>query len=63
LTVETKLRRIALRARKAEDGLEVVRQELRAAIKEARKSGMTLEAIGQAVGVSRERVRQLLQDA
>jgi DNA-directed RNA polymerase sigma subunit (sigma70/sigma32) len=62
LTAETKLRRATLSARKAEEGVEAARKGLRAAIREARASGMTLDAIGQVVGVSRQRVLQLLQD-
>jgi hypothetical protein len=63
LTNETKLRRAAARARKAEEGVDAARQELRAAIKEARANGMTLEAIGRVIGVSKQRILQLLQDA
>ena len=63
VNAETKLRRAAERARKASAEHETARQWLIAAVIEARQSGMTLEAIGDIVGVTRQRVRQIVREA
>jgi hypothetical protein len=55
------LRRAVDRARQAEHDVHEARQALRAAIKAAREAGMTLDAIAGVVGVSRQRVLQLLR--
>lgn len=49
------LRRIERAARKVDDA----REELRAAIVQARKAGETFEDIGRAAGLSRQRAQQI----
>jgi hypothetical protein len=62
LKPETELGRATRRARKAEVDVQQARQRLRAAIRRARGEGMTLDAIASIVGVSRQRILQLLRD-
>jgi DNA-directed RNA polymerase sigma subunit (sigma70/sigma32) len=45
----------------AESARAQAREELRAAILEARDEGITLAAIGRAAGLSRQRIRQLVE--
>lgn len=52
------LRRIERAARKVDQA----RQELRAAIVQARKAGETFEDIGRAAGLSRQRAQQIYGD-
>lgn len=57
---EAELRKAATRAKKAEATVREARQDLRAAIRRARNEGMTLDAIAGVVGVTRQRILQLL---
>jgi len=61
VSAEQRLRRAVTRSRKADAAQAEARAELRAAIKEARDAGMTLDAIAAIVGVSRQRILQLLE--
>jgi DNA-directed RNA polymerase sigma subunit (sigma70/sigma32) len=56
------LHRAVTRARKAEAEVREARLALRTAIRGAREVGMTLDAIAEIVGVTRQRVLQLLRD-
>ena len=47
------------RVRKADDELRAARTELRGYALGARRLGLTLEQIGQAMGVSRQRVHEM----
>jgi transcriptional/translational regulatory protein YebC/TACO1 len=58
---EQRLRRAVTRSRKADAAQAEARAELRAAIKEAREADMTLDHIAAIVGVSRQRILQLLE--
>jgi transcriptional/translational regulatory protein YebC/TACO1 len=58
---ERRLRRAVTRSRKADAAQAEARAELRAAIKEAREADMTLDHITAIVGVSRQRILQLLE--
>jgi DNA-directed RNA polymerase sigma subunit (sigma70/sigma32) len=62
--VATLLDRVADAARKLEEAESVrtrAREELREAILEARAEGIPLAAIGRAAGLSRQRIRQLVE--
>jgi DNA-binding XRE family transcriptional regulator len=61
VSVEQRLRRAVTRSRNADAAQAEARAELRAAIREAREAGMTLDAIAAIVGVSRQRILQLLE--
>jgi hypothetical protein len=61
MSVEQRVRRAVNRSRKAEAAQAEARAELRAAIRAAREAGMTLDAIAMIVGVSRQRILQLLE--
>jgi hypothetical protein len=61
VSAEQRLRRAVTRSQKADAAQAEARAELRAAIKEARDAGMTLDAIAAIVGVSRQRILQLLE--
>ena len=52
------LKRVERAARKADDA----REELRHAIEQARAAGETLDDIGRAAGLSRQRISQILQE-
>jgi len=54
-------RRAAARFRKAREQLEKARADVYAEIPAARESGMTLEAIAKEMGVSRQRVMDILR--
>jgi DNA-directed RNA polymerase sigma subunit (sigma70/sigma32) len=56
-----RVRRAAAKAHRAEESVRIARQELRAAIVSAREEGETLAAIARTLGVSRQRVSQLLE--
>lgn len=58
---ERRLRRAVAQAQKAEARYSEARQKLRDEIKEAREIGMTLDAIAEIVGVTRQRILQLLK--
>jgi RecA/RadA recombinase len=58
---ERRLRRAVAQAQKAETAYSEARQKLRDEIKEARGSGMTLDSIAEIVGVTRQRILQLLK--
>jgi Homeodomain-like domain len=55
------VRQAAARVRRAEQGVRKARQELRHAIIAARDSGESLAAIARTLGVTRQRVSQLLE--
>jgi hypothetical protein len=62
--VSTLLDRVAEAARKLEETESAraqAREELRAAILAARSEGIPLAAIGRAAGLSRQRIRQLVE--
>jgi DNA-directed RNA polymerase sigma subunit (sigma70/sigma32) len=62
--VPTLLERVAEAARKLEETESArahAREDLRAAILAARDEGIPLAAIGRAAGLSRQRVRQIVQ--
>jgi hypothetical protein len=46
----------------AEEGLTSARAELRMAIREASDAGISLSAIGRELGITRQRVKQLLEE-
>ncbi len=59
------LKRVTLareRERGADNELWEARQELRAAMRAAREAGASLQAIGFAAGISRQRVAELLRE-
>ena len=58
---EANLRREVDRWRKAQERVDEARAEVRKAIEAARKEGMTLDAIAAVLGVSRQRVLQILK--
>jgi DNA-directed RNA polymerase sigma subunit (sigma70/sigma32) len=57
----TRVRRASAKVQRAEENVRAARSELRAAILAARKDGESLAAIARALGVSRQRVSQLLE--
>jgi hypothetical protein len=59
---ETQLARAAKRYRDAQARLEDERAALQAALVDARAAGMTLDAIGAVLGVSRQRVLRMLAE-
>ena len=61
MRAEANLRREVDRWRKAQERLDAARAEVRKAIEAAREEGMTLDAIAKVVGVSRQRVLQILE--
>jgi hypothetical protein len=56
-----RIRKATAKVEKAEQARAAARAELRAAILEARDEGVPLAVIARAAGLSRERVRQLVQ--
>ena len=58
---ERRLRRAVSQAKAAEARYVEARQRLREEIRFARETGMTLDAIAAIVGVSRQRIIQLLR--
>lgn len=61
VNAEADLRRRVQRWRNAQEQVDATRAEVRQAIERARKDGMTLDAIAAVVGVSRQRVLQILR--
>lgn len=57
-----RLERASAQLRKHEKGLAAARAELRDAISEARDQGETLAAIADVLGVTRQRVAQILKE-
>jgi DNA-directed RNA polymerase sigma subunit (sigma70/sigma32) len=55
--LQTAVRRVST----AEEGLASARAELRAAMIGAHQEGLTLSEIGRIVGVTRQRVRQVIE--
>jgi hypothetical protein len=55
------VRQAAAKVRRAEQGVLKARKELRTAIATARESGESLAAIARTLGVTRQRVSQLLE--
>jgi hypothetical protein len=58
----TRLQKAARRVQQAEEGLASARAELRVAIREASDAGISLSAIGRELGITRQRVKQLLEE-
>jgi predicted XRE-type DNA-binding protein len=56
-----RVRRAAAKVKTAEENVRRARRELRAAIAAARKNGESQAAIARALGVTRQRVSQLLE--
>jgi hypothetical protein len=56
----TRVARAAAKARRAEDAVRAARAELRAAVVAAREAGESLSAIARVVGVTRQRVNQII---
>jgi DNA invertase Pin-like site-specific DNA recombinase len=56
----TGVARAAAKARRAEDAVRAARAELRAAVVQAREAGESLSAIARVVGVTRQRVNQII---
>jgi DNA-directed RNA polymerase sigma subunit (sigma70/sigma32) len=56
----TRVARAATKARRAEDAVRAARAELRAAIVAAREAGESLTAIARVVGVTRQRIKQII---
>jgi DNA-directed RNA polymerase sigma subunit (sigma70/sigma32) len=48
------------KAKRAEEGLRAAREELRAAVIAARDAGETLAAIARTAGVTRQRIKQII---
>ena len=57
----TRVRRASAKVHRAEESVKAARRELRAAILSARRDGESLAAIARALGVTRQRVSQLLE--
>ena len=57
----TRVARAAAKARRAEDAVRAARAELRAAIVSAKEAGESLTAIARVVGVTRQRVNQIIR--
>jgi DNA-binding XRE family transcriptional regulator len=56
----TRVARAAAKARRAEDAVRAARAELRAAVVQAREAGESLSAIARVVGVTRQRINQII---
>lgn len=56
----TRVRRAAAKASRAEENLRAARAELHAAIVTAREAGESLTAIARVVGVTRQRIKQII---
>lgn len=56
----TRVARAVLKARRAEDAVRAARAELTAAIVAAREAGESLTAIARVVGVTRQRIKQII---
>lgn len=56
----TRVARAAAKARRAEDAVRAARAELRGAILAAREAGESLSAIARVVGVTRQRINQII---
>jgi hypothetical protein len=57
----SRVRRAAAKVHRAEQTVREARRELRAAIAAARNEGESMAAIARALGVTRQRVSQLLE--
>jgi DNA-directed RNA polymerase specialized sigma subunit len=57
----TRVRRASAKLHRAEESVQLARRELREAILSARKDGQSLAAIARVLGVTRQRVSQLLE--
>jgi DNA-binding MarR family transcriptional regulator len=57
----SRVRRAAAKVQRAEQTVREARRELRAAIAAARNEGESMAAIARALGVTRQRVSQLLE--
>jgi DNA-binding MarR family transcriptional regulator len=57
----SRVRRAAAKVHRAEESVRIARRELRAAIAAARNDGESMAAIARALGVTRQRVSQLLE--
>jgi exonuclease VII small subunit len=61
VSAKARFQRAANRYRKAEETMESARAELRAAMAEAQEEGVTLQAMADTLGVSRQRVYRILR--
>jgi DNA-directed RNA polymerase sigma subunit (sigma70/sigma32) len=61
MNAERELRTAARRATRASAEMAAARVALEAAMKKARRDGMTLAAIAEIAGISRQRVQQILE--
>jgi hypothetical protein len=59
-TLLTRVARAAAKTRRAENAVRAARAELRAAIVAAREAGESLTAIARVVGVTRQRIKQII---
>jgi hypothetical protein len=57
-----RVRRAALKASRAEENLRAARAELHNAVVAAREAGESLTAIAGVVGVTRQRIKQIIGD-
>jgi hypothetical protein len=57
----TRVRRASAKVHRAEESVRAARKELREAILAARENGESLAAIARELGVTRQRVSQLLE--
>lgn len=61
MSAEADFKRAAARYRKARERLDEARADVYARIPAARKSGLTYDAIAREMGISRQRVMELLK--
>ena len=61
MSAQSDLRKAGARYRKARGQLSTARAEIRTSVEAARSEGMTLAAIAAEVGISRQRVMQILR--
>ena len=61
MSAESDLRKVAARYRKAREQLATARAEMQPLVLAARQEGMTLDAIAAIVGVSRQRILEILK--
>jgi len=61
VSAERDFKRAAAAYRKAKEGYELASSELHEAMRRARAEGMTYDAMARAVGVSRQRVMDILK--
>jgi hypothetical protein len=63
LTVDAELRRVAKtaeKARRAQENADAAREDLYAAMRDARTAGATISRIAETMAITRQRVKQIL---